>query len=591
MNSKGGSEVLKGNYAWKNTRRDLLIGVFKRVRPHALIVEMYPFGRRQFKYELKPLLNAAHAMGPSERPAILCSLRDILVATKDPNKHGDMADVFEAYFDQLLVHGDPDFISLDHTLTSFAKIPTHKIAYTGYVVPVRDMELSIKESPTVPLRSSESVSTVLVSVGSGHTGSPSAFFDAALHTRDLLPKTSRAFRAQRWRFICGPCASMDFVRALRQRASLAAAAAEDDDDDAARIISVEASVEGGLIESGALDPKCCVLSLSMGGYNTVSECVVSGVPMVIVPFVSEYDEEQLLRARRLSRVYSLAKVVTAQSAEPGSMAKAIASAIVQVETAWNRPPPTLTVVLLNYKRPDNLRRIIRSLRRQTVAPEIFLWNNSGAPFRADGVTWQIDTSENKFCWPRWFMASLAKTSFVCVMDDDLVPKDDRVLEDMCAYLSESVSSPNTIIGPFGMILDPKRPYAEGTHVNVHHFPWHKMDGGLRDDSRVLIDEDSARAMALSVDLIKGRMMMMRRDALQRKLGFVFDHTDIRGDDIAVSGSLSDGQRGVHRIPRLLHRRLLELPAPHALCSSGGHYSHRERVRQRFFKKASELATG
>ena len=138
----------------------------------------------------------------------------------------------------------------------------------------------------------------------------------------------------------------------------------------------------------------------------------------------------------------------------------------------------------------------------------------------------------------------------------------------------------TILGPFGLQLCPNEPYAKGRHVNAHHFPWHK-DFSNSKDSNLVINANGL-VEAVRVDIIKGRMMMMRREAIQRNLGLVFDHADTRGDDIAVSGSLAEGRLSRHLIPRLFHRRLIELPAPHALCDVEGHYEKRDKVRRRFF---------
>ena len=53
-------------------------------RPQVLITEMFPFGRRAFRCELLPLLEAAAATRP--RPWRLCSVRDILVRKPSPRE-------------------------------------------------------------------------------------------------------------------------------------------------------------------------------------------------------------------------------------------------------------------------------------------------------------------------------------------------------------------------------------------------------------------------------------------------------------------------------------------------------------------------
>ena len=67
------------------TRRDRA-GAARRcdeARPAVVLIEMYPFGRRKFEFELVPLLDAAAALG-ADRPLVVCSVRDILVQPARP---------------------------------------------------------------------------------------------------------------------------------------------------------------------------------------------------------------------------------------------------------------------------------------------------------------------------------------------------------------------------------------------------------------------------------------------------------------------------------------------------------------------------
>ena len=50
-------------------RRDLLLEAFHLTRPDIVIIEAFPFGRRQMRFELLPLLDAIEAMSP--RPKLL----------------------------------------------------------------------------------------------------------------------------------------------------------------------------------------------------------------------------------------------------------------------------------------------------------------------------------------------------------------------------------------------------------------------------------------------------------------------------------------------------------------------------------------
>ena len=95
--------------------------------------------------------------------------------------------------------------------------------------------------------------------------------------------------------------------------------------------------------------------------------------------------------------------------------------------------------------------------------------------------------------------------------------------------------------------------------------------------------DEGHATSVKVDIIKGRMMFLQATSL-RQVPFAFNVNDIRGDDIAISGLVGQGLLGQHRVVRLLSQRILELPAPFALCATAGadHYSRRDAVRRRFF---------
>src|SRR4051794_17853208 len=95
-------------------RRRMLLGALDTLRPAALVLELFPFGRRRFAVELVPLLEAAHALG-DERPLVACSLRDILVDRGAEQAAFDerVSGIANAYFDAVLVHADPRLARLE----------------------------------------------------------------------------------------------------------------------------------------------------------------------------------------------------------------------------------------------------------------------------------------------------------------------------------------------------------------------------------------------------------------------------------------------------------------------------------------------
>ena len=80
----------------------------------------------------------------------------------------------------------------------------------------------------------------------------------------------------------------------------------------------------------------------------------------------------------------------------------------------------VTVLLLNYKRVENIPIILDALKNQTVECSIFLWNNGEQEFNDPRLDLVINSSKNLKCWARWSMASYAKTPYIMSHDDDLV---------------------------------------------------------------------------------------------------------------------------------------------------------------------------
>lgn len=120
----------------KESRRQRILAEFACFRPQVLIIELFPFGRRKFAFELIPLLERINAGGRATK--VVCSLRDILVSKRDQARFEDqVCDLMNRYFDLLLVHSDPRFQRLEETFPGVRRIEC-PIRYTGFVVQRRD---------------------------------------------------------------------------------------------------------------------------------------------------------------------------------------------------------------------------------------------------------------------------------------------------------------------------------------------------------------------------------------------------------------------------------------------------------------------
>ena len=69
----------------------------------------------------------------------------------------------------------------------------------------------------------------------------------------------------------------------------------------------------------------CGASVSLAGYNTVTELLATGAPAVLVPFADRDETEQATRAAHLAE-RGLATVVDEATLEPGALARAVDAA-------------------------------------------------------------------------------------------------------------------------------------------------------------------------------------------------------------------------------------------------------------------------
>ena len=76
------------------------------------------------------------------RPRVLCSIRDILVASSKPERIAEAHERVLGHYDAVLVHGDPELVPLDDSWPLDERIRP-LIRYTGYV---DENEAAIPES-------------------------------------------------------------------------------------------------------------------------------------------------------------------------------------------------------------------------------------------------------------------------------------------------------------------------------------------------------------------------------------------------------------------------------------------------------------
>jgi len=272
---------------WKEERRDQLLAVFYQQVPDLLMIEAFPFGRRQMRFELLPLLDAAEARTP--RPLIICSVRDILQTGRKPDRDRETAHIINTRFDHVLVHGDPALVRLGNTFPNAHEIED-KVHYTGMVAgPLPE-----------PSETNAGRGEVIIATGGGAFGRDLLF--TAMEARPL----SRLKDAP-WRFITGPNLSDADYGLLEAQAP------------------PDVTVER-YRKDYALLLAHCEMSISHCGYNTVIDVLRAGCRSVMVPYSVGGESEQTMRATSLAE-RGLAKMVEDSRLTPETLYQAIDAAL------------------------------------------------------------------------------------------------------------------------------------------------------------------------------------------------------------------------------------------------------------------------
>ena len=287
----------------KARRQEQLLAIYERVQPAAIIIELYPFGRRMFDFELLPLLAQIQATTPS--PKVICSLRDILVARKNQAKFDDEAcTLMNEYFDLLLIHSDPQFQRLDETFPRVNELKC-EVRYTGFVAQspwVRThpacSAFEAAEAARPPASSTQDACVPkrsLVSIGGGRIGHE--LIEGASAASALLNTTHHLH------ILTGPHCPAEVYAQLQQRL----------------VAQPHITMERFTPDFPAYLQQAD-LSLSMAGYNTCMDLVSARVRAIVYPFTGSDNQEQLMRARKLEQLGAVT-VLTPEQLTPEQLAQ------------------------------------------------------------------------------------------------------------------------------------------------------------------------------------------------------------------------------------------------------------------------------
>lgn len=282
----------------KLQRQAHLMTAFEAFRPHIMLIELFPFGRPQFAYELLPVLARNRVAAHPAR--VVCSVRDILVKKSSPELHeAKVCEVINRYFDQVLIHSDPDFQRLDDSFSRVADLKA-PLCYTGYVAqPVRENDTSQYNA-----RVEGGCDKLLVaSIGGGRIGH--ALLEAAIKASTVLHPTL----PHRLFIFTGPYMEQrHYDRLLASNISQSH-------------ITLERFTQNFVNVLAEAD-----LSISMAGYNTCMNILQTGVRALVLPFSWGGNDEQARRAAKL-QARGLLEILNEDDLDPQRLARKIRFAL------------------------------------------------------------------------------------------------------------------------------------------------------------------------------------------------------------------------------------------------------------------------
>jgi len=267
----------------KTDRSQTLLDLFLDVRPDIVITEAFPFGRRQMRFELIPLLQAAREA--QWKPMIAASIRDIMQEGRKEKRVIESSNLVDEYFDLVLVHGDKNLIRIEETLQG-AEGFLDKVRYTGLVTP----------EPAEEKADPQHASDVLVSVGGG------AFGQKLTRAALVAKQYSKRF-PRNWLLAAGTELSEGDYEHLQENCP-----------DGMRIVRQIPDLANAM--------KGTQVSVSHAGYNTVADILRAGCACVLYPYAEGKETEQLRRSEIMAE-HGLATMLPPGELSPENLARAI----------------------------------------------------------------------------------------------------------------------------------------------------------------------------------------------------------------------------------------------------------------------------
>jgi len=257
----------------KEIRQKLLYNHFTSFSPNCFITELYPFGRKAFRFELDPILKNIQNKSLPDCKCV-CSVRDILVEKQQGSDKFEqrVVETLNDYYTAVLIHADPEIVKLDETFCSLpkVKVPIH---YTGFVS--EKPELTGNNHIRRQLGITKQQKLIVASIGGGSVGSD-LLFSVLVAFKRVLEKEPHAHL----QIFTGPYCEAKIYESIRTFSQ--------------HNITIDRFTDSFPDWLTTAD-----LSISMAGYNTCMNLIQTGVPALVLPFMQ--NREQALRADKLGK--------------------------------------------------------------------------------------------------------------------------------------------------------------------------------------------------------------------------------------------------------------------------------------------------
>ncbi len=251
----------------KLIRREMILKQFQKYKPDVLLIELFPFGRKKFAFELLPLLRLAKKTFP--KPLVVCDLRDILVNDRrDQQRHDDRARwICKRYFDAILIHTDPQFAKLEESFKPAKPLAT-SLFYTGFVA-----------GDVIHTNVFDPNPGIVVSAGGGNVGQ--ALFVAAINAQTEIWKQFKVPIS----IVAGPFLPESDWHLIKDQTQ---------------------NMPGLTLYRSVPDLKYllqnAIASISQCGYNTTMDLLKTKVPSLLIPYAEGRENEQTKRALKLKKL-------------------------------------------------------------------------------------------------------------------------------------------------------------------------------------------------------------------------------------------------------------------------------------------------